>query len=101
MTLVTTLVAMSDFLRYFSPGSLSDEPSVPDPTRYIDGMTAPALLTAEDLARLRAGGVAGTIITTGHMPGDSIGIDAFVRELRARGLEVTTFSGVDTPLEPD
>ena len=44
---------MSDFLRYFSPGSVPDQPGVPDPTRYIDAMTAPALLTAEDLPRLQ------------------------------------------------
>ena len=44
---------MSDFLRYFAPGSVPDQPSVPDPTRYIDDMTAPALLTADDLVRLQ------------------------------------------------
>ena len=44
---------MSDFLRYFAPGSVPDQPSVPDPTRYIDAMTAPALLTADDLVRLQ------------------------------------------------
>src|SRR5262245_38661563 len=43
---------MSDFLRYFSPGSVPDPPRVPDPSRYIDAMT-PALLTAEDLQRLQ------------------------------------------------
>jgi hypothetical protein len=56
-------------------------------------------LAPEDLNRLRESGLPGTLITTGHMAGDSIGIDAFVGELRWRGLEVTTFSGVDTPLE--
>jgi Uma2 family endonuclease len=44
---------MSDFMRYYSPGTVSDQPGVPDPTRYIDVVTAPALLTAEDLARLQ------------------------------------------------
>jgi putative NIF3 family GTP cyclohydrolase 1 type 2 len=53
----------------------------------------------EDLARLRDSGVRGNLIITGHMAGDSIGIDAFVGELRRRHLEVTTFSGVDTPLQ--
>jgi putative NIF3 family GTP cyclohydrolase 1 type 2 len=56
-------------------------------------------LAPEDLSRLREAGPPGNLITTGHMAGDSIGIDAFVRELRRRGLEVTTFSGVDTPDE--
>ena len=56
-------------------------------------------LAPDDLNRLRESGLPGSLITTGHMAGDSIGIDAFVRELRRRGLEVTTFSGVDTPLE--
>jgi hypothetical protein len=54
-------------------------------------------LAPEDLSRLREAHLPGTLITTGHMAGDSIGIDAFVQELRRRGLEVTTFSGVDTP----
>ena len=53
VTLVTRLTEMSDFLRYFSPGSLSGEPIVPDPTPYIDAMPDPALLTAEDLVRLQ------------------------------------------------
>lgn len=56
-------------------------------------------VAAEDLARLRHDGARGNLIITGHLPGDSIGIDAFVQELRRRGLEVVTFSGVDTPLE--
>ena len=53
----------------------------------------------EELARFRQSRPSGTLIVTGHVPGDGIGLDAFVRALRRRGLEVTTFSGVDTPLE--
>ena len=53
----------------------------------------------EELARLRQSRPRGTLIVTGHVPGDGIGLDAFVQALRQRGLEVTTFSGVDTPLE--
>ena len=51
----------------------------------------------EDLERLRREDVRGNLIITGHAPADSIGIDAYVQELRRRGLEVVTFSGVDTP----
>jgi hypothetical protein len=54
-------------------------------------------LAPEDLERLRQEGPAGALIITGHQPGDAIGLDAFVRALRQRGLEVATFSGVDTP----
>jgi hypothetical protein len=53
----------------------------------------------DDLQRLCDEETPGNIIITGHMPGDSVGLDAFVRMLRARDVEVTTFSGVDTPLE--
>ena len=53
----------------------------------------------EDLQRLADERVPGALIVTGHMAGDSVGVDALVRELRRRGLEVETFSGVDTPLE--
>jgi hypothetical protein len=49
-----------------------------------------------ELQRLRADG-AGTLIVAGHLAGDALGFTPFLRELRARGLEVTTFSGV---LEP-
>jgi putative NIF3 family GTP cyclohydrolase 1 type 2 len=53
----------------------------------------------EDRERLRREGVRGNLIITGHAPADSIGVDAFVQALRRRGLEVETFSGVDTPVE--
>lgn len=56
-------------------------------------------IATEDLKRLQESGLAGNLIILGHMPGDSIGIDAFVRALRQRGLDVVTFSGVDTPSE--
>lgn len=52
----------------------------------------------EDLDRLRREGVRGNLIITGHAGADSIGVDAYVQELRRRGLEVVTFSGVDTPI---
>lgn len=52
----------------------------------------------EDRDRLRREGVRGNLIITGHAAADSIGIDAYVEELRRRDLEVVTFSGVDTPL---
>ena len=54
----------------------------------------------DDLERLRRERVPGNLIITGHGPADSIGVDAYVQELRRRGLEVETFSGVDTPVEP-
>ena len=56
-------------------------------------------LAPEDLERLRQESRPGNLIVTGHQPGDAIGLDAFVRALRQRGLEVATFSGVDTPLD--
>jgi hypothetical protein len=56
-------------------------------------------VASEDLERLRQERVPGNLIVTGHMPGDSVGVDALVHELRRRGVEVVTFSGVDTPLE--
>lgn len=49
-----------------------------------------------ELQHLRADG-RGTLIITGHLAGDSLGFTPFVRELRQRGLEVTTFSGVIEP----
>ena len=55
-------------------------------------------IAPEDLARLGQNGRPGALIVTGHVPGDNVGIDAFVTQLRQRGLEVETFSGVDTPL---
>jgi hypothetical protein len=51
----------------------------------------------EDVERLRRENIRGTLVITGHQPGDSIGVDAYVQELRRRGLEVETFSGIDTP----
>ncbi|TMJ05885.1 MAG: hypothetical protein E6H01_02440 [Bacillati bacterium ANGP1] len=49
-----------------------------------------------ELQRLRAEG-RGNLIVTGHLAGDSLGFTPFLRELRERGLEVTTFSGVIEP----
>ncbi|HLA23913.1 MAG TPA: hypothetical protein VJ206_00835 [bacterium] len=49
-----------------------------------------------DLQRLRADG-RGNLIVTGHLAGDSLGFTPFLAALRARGLEVTTFSGVIEP----
>ena len=51
-----------------------------------------------ELQRLRAEG-RGNLIVTGHLAGDSLGFTPFLRELRRRGLEVTTFSGVIEPAE--
>jgi hypothetical protein len=53
-------------------------------------------VASEDLERLRQEGVPGSLIITGHMAGDSVGVDALVHELRRRGVEVVTFSGVRT-----
>jgi hypothetical protein len=53
----------------------------------------------DDLQRMSDEKLPGALIITGHMAGDSIGVDALVQQLRRRGLEVETFSGVDTPLE--
>jgi len=50
-----------------------------------------------DLQRLRADG-RGSLIMTGHLAGDSLGFTPFLRALRQRGLEVTTFSGVIEPV---
>jgi hypothetical protein len=52
----------------------------------------------EDLQRMSEERFPGALIVTGHMAGDSVGVDALVMALRRRGLEVETFSGVDTPL---
>jgi len=46
-----------------------------------------------DLQRLRAEG-RGNLIVAGHLAGDSLGFTPFIAELRRRGLQVTTFSGV-------
>jgi hypothetical protein len=51
-----------------------------------------------ELHRLRADG-RGNLIVTGHLAGDSVGFTPFLAALRARGLEVTTFSGVIEPRE--
>jgi hypothetical protein len=48
-----------------------------------------------ELQRLRDG--PGNLIVTGHLAGDSLGFTPFLTALRARGLEVTTFSGVIEP----
>ncbi len=49
-----------------------------------------------ELQRLHADG-RGNLIITGHLAGDSLGFTPFLRELRKRGLEVVTFSGVIEP----
>jgi hypothetical protein len=51
-----------------------------------------------DLQRLRADG-RGVLILVGHLAGDSLGFTPFVAELRRRGLEVLTFSGVIEPAQ--
>jgi putative NIF3 family GTP cyclohydrolase 1 type 2 len=49
----------------------------------------------EDAARLRAEfGDNKTLIVTGHIASDSIGINPYVERLRQEGLDVTTFSGI-------
>lgn len=48
----------------------------------------------EDARRLREEGVPGNILVMGHIAGDSVGINPYVKRLRADGLEVTTFSGI-------
>ncbi|MBI4492761.1 MAG: hypothetical protein HY690_08230 [Chloroflexi bacterium] len=54
-------------------------------------------IAPEDLKKLRESGLRGSLVVVGHIAGDSLGLDAFVRALRQRGLEVVTFSGIDTP----
>ncbi|HEU5298407.1 MAG TPA: hypothetical protein VFW08_02835, partial [bacterium] len=49
-----------------------------------------------ELQRLRAEG-RGNLIMTGHLAGDALGFTPFLAELRRRGLEVATFSGVIEP----
>lgn len=49
-----------------------------------------------ELQRLRKEG-RGNLIVTGHIASDSLGFTPFLEALRARGLEVTTFSGVIGP----
>jgi hypothetical protein len=48
----------------------------------------------EDAQRLASEGVRGNILVMGHIAGDSVGINPYVAQLRAFGLEVTTFSGI-------
>jgi len=50
-------------------------------------------ISESDLAKLRADGV-GNLIITGHMASDSVGINPFLAELRKRGVEADTISGV-------
>ena len=47
----------------------------------------------EDLARLCEEKL-GTLIVTGHIASDSVGINPFIARLRAEGIEVDTFSGI-------
>ncbi|HXF81907.1 MAG TPA: hypothetical protein VNN19_04060 [bacterium] len=49
-----------------------------------------------ELQRLRAEG-RGALIITGHLAGDALGFTPFLQALRARGLDVVTFSGVIEP----
>lgn len=56
-------------------------------------------IDAGELQRLKADG-RGNLIVTGHLAGDSVGFTPFLAALRARGLEVTTFSGVIEPPVP-
>jgi len=49
----------------------------------------------EEAKRLREEyGDAKTLVVTGHIASDSIGINPYVNRLRAEGLDVTTFSGI-------
>jgi len=48
----------------------------------------------EDAQRLASEGVRGNILVMGHIAGDSVGINPYIAQLRASGLEVTTFSGI-------
>ncbi|HEY7339272.1 MAG TPA: hypothetical protein VH591_00205 [Ktedonobacterales bacterium] len=48
----------------------------------------------EDAQRLASEGVRGNILVMGHIAGDSVGINPYVAQLRASGMEVTTFSGI-------
>jgi len=46
-----------------------------------------------DVAKLKADEV-GNLIVTGHIASDSVGINPFIAELRAKGVEVDTISGI-------
>ena len=49
----------------------------------------------DDASKLRAEyGDAKTLIVTGHIASDSVGINPYVDRLRSEGLDVTTFSGI-------
>jgi len=50
-------------------------------------------ISEHDLARLRADGV-GNLIVTGHVASDSVGINPFLAELRKKGIQVDTISGI-------
>ncbi len=54
--------------------------------------------SASDTARLQTEyGGRKTLLVTGHLAGDSIGINPFIDALRKRGLEVTPTSGIVAP----
>jgi putative NIF3 family GTP cyclohydrolase 1 type 2 len=48
------------------------------------------LITFDDLTRLRAEKAIGNLIVTGHVAGDSVGINPFIDELEKKGVSVTT-----------
>lgn len=50
-------------------------------------------ISEADLAKLRADGV-GSLIVTGHMASDSVGINPFIAELRRRGVTVDAIGGI-------
>lgn len=54
-------------------------------------------LGPSDLKELKKAEISGNLIATGHISSDSVGISPFVQELRKKGLEVTTMSGVFVP----
>jgi hypothetical protein len=54
-------------------------------------------LGQSDLKELKNSEISGNLIATGHISSDSVGISPFVQELRKKGLEVTTMSGVFVP----
>ena len=55
-------------------------------------------IAEDDLHRLRAAAEPGdTLVVTGHMTTDSIGINALITELEGRGIEVVRTSGVVAP----
>jgi len=50
-------------------------------------------ISEPDLAKLKADGV-GSLIVTGHIASDSVGINPFLAELRKRGVQVDAISGI-------